>query len=247
MSLLEPTPQQKQMFTIMNSGAGFVNPLQAGSSDLDSNLKGVPAQGTTLTGHLADVTYGPILTGAGLTTALITSMNTSASTGLGGVSTLTTYGNKAVDEFSQRMRIADQYTNISKRFTGVDPACSAHSGVMGVVKDIGQTAMDAYNTVMDTMSSAITALDDAITKGLDTVAALATQAVTAINAGIAQATAFVNKITTAIADEVSELARQAQASTFAWLSGVLPDWFGDTCKGDITDKVSSPALKAAAS
>lgn len=246
MAQLPATPKQKEIFQLMNQGKGFVSPLTAGSSAISGSIAGVAGHASSLTSALSNPTYGTIVAGAGITTALIANLTSSAAKGAASVTQLTDYGKKATEEFSQRMRVADSYTNISKRFTDVDPACSAHSGVFGVVKNIGQTAMDTYHTVMTGLESAMTALNNAISKGLSTVAALAAAAVAKINAAIAAATAFANKIVQAIEDEVAELARQLAASTHAWLASALPDWFGDQCKGELTTQVSTPELKAAA-
>lgn len=246
MALKVPTQKEKDIFSVLNKGNGFINPLSQGSSALIGNLSQVGGLTTTLTTNLTHPQYGSILTNAGLSAALITSMTTSVSKGVETVSTLVDYGTKAVGEFSQRMRIADSYASISKRFTGVDPGCSAHSGVFGVVKSIGQTAMDTYHSVVSTANSLMSELNSAIQLGLNTVANLAQQVFTAINNAIAAATAFANKVVQAIQDELAEVARQIAASTNAWLASNLPDWFDDECKSDLTNSVASPQLKAAA-
>lgn len=246
MAVLPATPAQKNMFNIMQSGTGFVNPLDAGSSAISGKIAGVAGHVSSLTTAMADPTHGAALTAAGFTTAKLTALTASATKGAEHVTKLTEYGAKATAEFSQRMRVADQYKNTMMRFTGTDVGCSAHTGVMGMVQDAGQKAMDAYHSVMDTMDKAITALNDAIAKGLATVAQLATAAMTAINHAIQAATDFANKVIKGIEDEAAELAKQLSASTHAWLATHLPDWFSDSCKAPITNHVSSPALKTAA-
>lgn len=246
MALADVTDKQKQLFQLMNQGAAFTNPLQAGSAALTGNLSASTGHLSTLTTNLTNATYSKQLAAAGLTSTVITSMTSKVASAGSTVSTLTSYGDKAVEEFSQRARIADNYRSISRRFTGVDPGCSSLDGVMGVVKSIGQSAMDAYNAVMGTVNSAIGALNTAIKNGIADVSALATKAMAAINDGIAKATEFANKVTQMIADEAAELARQTAASVHAWLSGVLPDWFDDSCKSNVMDKVATPALKNAA-
>lgn len=246
MALAPVTDKQKQLFQLMNQGKAFVNPLISGSSALTSSLGQSAGHISTLTTNLNNATYKTQLANAGMTSTILTSMTTGAAAGAAAVTTLRNYGDKSVAETSQRLRVSEQYNSVSKRFTGVDPGCSSHNGVMGVVKSIGQTAMDGYNTVVDTANKALKAVNDAIAAGVASVTALAQQAVSAVNAAIAKATEFANKVTQMIADEVAELARQTAAATHAWLAGVLPDWFGDECKGQVLDKVGTPALKSTA-
>lgn len=245
MALAPVTDKQKQLFQLMNQGKAFVNPLIPGSSGLTSSISQSAGHVSTLTTNLNNATYKTQLANAGLTPSVLTSMTTGAAAGSAAVTTLRNYGDKSIAETSQRLRVAEQYNTVSKRFTGVDPGCSSHNGVMGVVKSLGQTAMDGYNSVVASANTAMKAVNDAIAKGVADVTALAQKAVTAVNAAVAKATEFANKVTQMIADEVAELARQVAASTHAWLAGVLPDWFGDECKGQVLDKVSTPELKSA--
>lgn len=243
---LDPTDKQKQLFQLMNQGKAFVNPLNAGSSALTGSLAATAGHVSTLTTNLTNPTYKAQLENAGLSSTVLTSMASGAVAGAATVATLRKYGDASVAETSQRLRVADQYNTVSKRFTGVDPGCSSHSGVLGVVKQLGQDAMDGYHTVIDTANKAIKAVNDAIAQGVASITALAQQALTKINAAIAKATEFANKVAQMIADEAAELARQIAASTHAWLAGVLPDWFGDECKDQVLDKVATPELKSAA-
>lgn len=245
MALSPVTDKQKQLFQLMNQGKAFMNPLNAGSAALSGAISESAGHISRLTNNLNNPLYADKLQAAGITPTLLTSMTAGAAAGAAAVVTLKTYGDQSVSEFSQRARIADNYRSISQRFTGVDPGCSSLSGVMGVVKDLGQSAMDICHSVMDTANSAIAALNSAIESGLSAIDNIIQQALGAINSAISQATAFVNKVTTMIADEVEELARQAQAAVNGWLAGVLPDWFGDECKGELMDTVGTPALKSA--
>ncbi|AZV02259.1 hypothetical protein Arno18_73 [Pectobacterium phage Arno18] len=240
--MAEPTQQQKDIFKLFEQGKGFKSPLDAGSASLTGSISS--AQGAAAT--LATAT-NPELAAAGLTPALLANFQTKTTEATGTVTQLTEYGTKATAEFSQRMRVADKYASTAQRFTGVDVGCSAHSGVFGVVNSLGQQAMDTYNEVMNTAQEAIDTLNNAIAQGTALVQGMIDDAVNAINDAITKATEFAQKVVTMIADEAEELARQIAASTHAWLAGVLPDWFGDSCKGSMTDKVSSPELKAAAS
>lgn len=246
MALAPVTDKQKELFQLMNQGKAFLNPLQSGSSALKGSLSASTGHLSTLTTNLTNPTYSQQLAAAGLTTAVITNMSGKITSAGSTVSTLTSYGDKAVTEFSQRARIADNYRSISQRFTGVDPGCSSMNGVMGVVKSVGQNAMDAYNTVVGAANSAIAAVNSAIQQGVANITALAQKALTAINDAIAKATEFANKVVQMIEDEAAELARQTAASVHAWLAGVLPDWFNDECKSDMMDTVGTPALKNAA-
>lgn len=242
---LEPTDKQKQLFQLMNQGKAFVNPLIAGSAALTGSMAATAGHVSTLTTNLTNPAYQSQFASGGMTSTILTSMTTGAAAGAAAVVTLRNYGDTSVAETSQRLRIADNYNSVSKRFTGVDPGCSSANGVMGVVKEIGQNAMDAYNSVVSTVNSAMKAINDAIAAGVATITNLITQAVSAVNAAIAQATEFANKVVNMIKDEAEELARQAAAATHAWLAGVLPDWFGDDCKSAVLDKVGTPELKAA--
>lgn len=246
MALAPVTDKQKQLFQLMNQGKAFVNPLQAGSSALTGAIGASAGHASTLTTNLNNATYKTQLANAGLTPTVITNLTAGVATAGKTVSTLTAYGDTSVAETSQRLRIAENYNAVSQRFTGVDPGCSSHNGVMGVVKDLGQKAMDTYHTVMDNVNAAMKAVNDAIAAGVATITDLAQKAYAAINTAIAKATEFANKVVQMIEDEAAEIARQLAASTHAWLAATLPDWFGDECKGQVLDKVSSPALKQTA-
>lgn len=246
MALAPVTDKQKELFQLMNQGKAFVNPLNSGSVALTTSLSATAGHVSTLINNLTNPTYKSQFEQGGMTSTILTSAANGAIAGAGTVATLKSYGDKSVLETSQRLRIADQYNTVSRRFTGVDPGCSSHSGVMGVVKSIGQSAMDGYNTVITAANQAMKAINDAIAKGTAIISDLIQKAMTQINAAIAKATEFANKVTQMIADEAAELARQAAAATNAWLAGVLPDWFGDECKGEVLDKVGTPALKTAA-
>lgn len=247
MAIKIPTQQEKDAYNLLSQGKGLVSPLTSGSANITSELGNVAGHVTDVTGHLTNGTPAvqAALAGAGLTAGLMTSLSQSSTAGAKSVSTLVDYGHKATAEFSQRMRVADSYKSITERFTGVDTGCSAHSGVFGVVQDIGQQAMDTYHSAMNAISSAMTTLNNAIQQGLATIQQIASDVVAKINAGIAAATAFANKIIKAIEDEAKELAKQLAASTHAWLASALPDWFGDSCKGSLTNHVATPELKAA--
>lgn len=246
MALPPVTEKQKELFQLMNQGKAFINPLNAGSAALTSSIAGSKTHAGTLTTNLNNPIYKDQLASAGLTPVVITNMVTGATTGAAALTKLTTYGDQSVAETSQRLRVADSYNTVSKRFTGVDPGCSSHSGVMGVVKGLGQQAVDGYHTVMETVNKAMKDVNDAIAAGVATITPLAQKALAAINSAVAKATEFANKVTQMIADELQELTRQLSASTHAWLASTLPDWFDDECKGDVLDKVSSPELKATA-
>lgn len=246
MATTQVTDKQIQLFQLMNQGTAFTNPLRSGSSALTSNLSASTNHLSLLNTNLTNPTYSQQLSAAGLTSSLITSMSGKVTSAGSTISTLTTYGDKAVEEFSQRLRIADNYDSITKKFTGVDNGCSSTSGVMSVVQSYGQAAMDTYNSVISSANSAISALNTAIKNGVSNIGVLAANAAAAINNAINKATEFANRVTQMIADETAEIARQTAASVHAWLSGVLPDWFDDPCKGDILNKVSTPALKNAA-
>lgn len=245
MALAPVTDKQKQLFQLMNQGKAFVNPLISGSAGLTGSLSATAGHVSTLTSNLTNPTYKSQFEQSGMTSTILTSAATGAVAGAGTVATLRTYGDKSIAETSQRLRVADQYNTVSKRFTGVDPGCSSHSGVMGVVKDLGQKAMDGYQSVVDAANKAMAAINDAIAKGTAVITDLIQKAMTQINAAIAKATEFANKVKQMIQDEIDELARQVAASTHAWLAGVLPDWFGDECKDQVLDKVSTPELKSA--
>lgn len=244
--MLEPTAQQKNLFHIMNSGKGFQNPLEGGSSALSGKLSGVASHVSGLTSLIGDPTHGSVLSGAGLTAGLMTKFTASATKGTEHVTKLVSYGQKSVGEFSQRMQIANSYSSTMKRFTDSDPGCGPFSGAMGVAQHIGQAAMDTYHSVMETVDHVIAQLNDAIQKGLNTVAAIAAQVTTAINNAIAAAEAFANKVVTAIEDELNHIADMVTTSAHAWLSSHLTSWFGDSCKSDTVNKISTPALKTAA-
>lgn len=239
----EMTGQGKEIFSLLKSGNGFSNPLITGAAVLG----GTVAASTSLVSSISSVSDPTVkdkLIAAGLTTALLSSFSTSLGSTTTTTNTLTQYGQKSVDEFSQRMQVAKGYSNVMGA-AGEQVGCTPFSGIMGVATEYGQQAMDLINTSIDTVNGVLRDLKDAIDKGLGTVSSLASQAVTAINQGIAKITAYANEVTQMIADEAALIADYLKTNINGFLAGILPDWFDDACKTGVIDSIATPEMKDA--
>lgn len=239
----EMTGQGKEIFSLLKSGNGFSNPLITGAAVLG----GTVAASTSLVSSISSVSDPTVkdkLIAAGLTTALLSSFSTSLGSTTTTTNTLTQYGQKSVDEFSQRMQVAKGYSNVMGA-AGEQVGCTPFSGIMGVATEYGNKAMDLINTSIDTVNGVLSDLQDAINKGLDTISSLASQAVTAINQGIAKITAYANEVTQMIADEAALIADYLKTNINGFLAGVLPDWFDDACKTGVIDSIATPEMKDA--
>lgn len=239
----EMTGQGKEIFSLLKSGNGFSNPLITGAAVLG----GTVAASTSLVSSISSVSDPTVkdkLIAAGLTTALLSSFSTSLGSTTTTTNTLTQYGQKSVDEFSQRMQVAKGYSNVMGA-AGEQVGCSPFSGIMGVATEYGNKAMDLINTSIDAVNSVLSDLQDAIDQGLATIEELASQAVTAINQGIAKITAYANEVTQMIADEAALIADYLKTNINGFLAGVLPDWFDDACKTGVIDSIATPEMKDA--
>lgn len=239
----EMTEQGKGIFNLLKSGNGFSNPLITGAAILGGTI----AASTSLVSSLSSVSDPTVqdkLIAAGLTVALLSSFTTSLGSTTSTTNTLTKYGQKSVDEFSQRMQVAKGYSNVMGA-AGEQVGCTPFSGIMGVATEYGNKAMDLINTSIDAVNSVLSDLQDAIDKGLGTISELATQAVTAINQGIAKITAYANEVTQMIADEAALIADYLKTNINGFLAGVLPDWFDDACKTGVIDSIATPEMKDA--
>ncbi|URY12534.1 hypothetical protein [Shigella phage ESh20] len=239
----EMTEQSKEIFNLLKTGNGFSNPLITGAAVLGGTI----AASQSLVNSISSVTdpaTQQILVAAGLTTALLGSFTTSLGSTTSTTSTLTEYGQKSVDEFSQRMQVAKGYSNVMGA-AGEQVGCTPFSGIMGVATEYGNKAMDLINTSIDAVNSVLSDLQDAIDQGLDTISELATQAVTAINEGIAKITAYANEVTQMIADEAALIAEYLKTNINGFLANVLPSWFDDSCKTGVIDTIATPEMKEA--
>ena len=240
------TDQTKQIFSLMQSGKAFKNPLASASSALSSNISSGTSGMNTLKSNLTNPNAQTALQNAGINTTLLTSgagaLTSSAST----VTSLVSYGQTSVNEFSQRMQLAEGYKSSYESLTGTSAGCSPFNSVMGVVQGIGQSAMNAYNTVMSSVNSAISALNDAIAKGLSTIQDLAAAAYAKINELITKAKEFAQKVVDMIAEEASLIADYLKTQASAFMAKYMPDWFKDSCKSAVTNNVATDELKAAA-
>lgn len=237
----EMTGQGKEIFSLLKSGNGFSNPLITGAAVLG----GTVAASTSLVSSISSVSDPTVkdkLIAAGLTTALLSSFSTSLGSTTTTTNTLTQYGQKSVDEFSQRMQVAKGYSNVMGA-AGEQVGCSPFSGIMGVATEYGNKAMDLINTSIDAVNSVLSDLQDAIDKGLATISDLATQAVTAINDGMAKITAYANEVAQMIADEAALIADYLKTNINGFLAGILPDWFDDSCKSGVIDSIATPEMK----
>lgn len=239
----EMTGQGKEIFSLLKSGNGFSNPLITGAAVLG----GTVAASTSLVSSISSVSDPTVkdkLIAAGLTTALLSSFSTSLGSTTTTTNTLTQYGQKSVDEFSQRMQVAKGYSNVMGA-AGEQVGCTPFSGIMGVATEYGNKAMDLINTSIDAVNGVLSDLQDAINKGLDTISSLASQAVTAINQGIAKITAYANEVTQMIADEAALIADYLKTNINGFLANVLPSWFDDACKTGVIDTIATPEMKEA--
>lgn len=239
----EMTGQGKEIFSLLKSGNGFSNPLITGAAVLGGTVAASQSLVTSI-GSVSDPATQQILIAAGLTTALLSSFTTSLGSTTSTTTTLTDYGQKSVDEFSQRMQVAKGYSNVMGA-AGEQVGCTPFSGIMGVATEYGNKAMDLINTSIDAVNSVLSDLQDAIDKGLDTISELATQAVTAINDGIAKITAYANEVAQMIADEAALIADYLKTNINGFLANVLPDWFNDDCKTGVIDTIATPEMKDA--
>lgn len=239
----EMTGQGKEIFSLLKSGNGFSNPLITGAAVLGGTVAASQSLITSIS-SVSDPATQQILIAAGLTTVILSSFTTSLGSTTSTTTTLTNYGQKSVDEFSQRMQVAKGYSNVMGA-VGEQVGCTPFSGIMGVATEYGNKAMDLINTSIDAVNSVLSDLQDAIDKGLATISNLATQAVTAINQGIAKITAYANEVTQMIADEAALIADYLKTNINGFLAGVLPDWFDDACKTGVIDSIATPEMKDA--
>lgn len=239
----EMTGQGKEIFSLLKSGNGFSNPLITGAAVLGGTVAASQSLITSIS-SVSDPATQQILIAAGLTTALLSSFTTSLGSTASTTTTLTNYGQKSVDEFSQRMQVAKGYSNVMGA-AGEQVGCTPFSGIMGVATEYGNKAMDLINTSIDAVNSVLSDLQDAIDKGLATISDLATQAVTAINDGMAKITAYANEVAQMIADEAALIADYLKTNINGFLAGILPDWFDDACKTGVIDSIATPEMKDA--
>lgn len=179
----------------------------------------------------------------------MTLMNSGASAltaSVSAVTTLVAYGQTSINEFSQRMQLAEGYKSSYESFTGQPAGCGPFKSVMGVAQGVGQSAMNAYNTVMDKVNSAISAVNSAIASGMEKLQELAEKAYAMINELLDKAKEFAQKIVDMIAEEAKLIADYLKVQANAFMAKYMPDWFKDTCKSDVTNAVASNELKAAA-
>lgn len=239
----EMTGQGKEIFSLLKSGNGFSNPLITGAAVLGGTVAASQSLITSIS-SVSDPATQQILIAAGLTTVILSSFTTSLGSTTSTTTTLTNYGQKSVDEFSQRMQVAKGYSNVMGA-TGEQVGCTPFSGIMGVATEYGNKAMDLINTSIDAVNSVLSDLQDAIDKGLATISNLATQAVTAINEGMAKITAYANEVAQMIADEAALIADYLKTNINGFLAGILPDWFDDSCKSGVIDSIATPEMKDA--
>lgn len=239
----EMTGQGKEIFSLLKSGNGFSNPLITGAAVLGGTVAASQSLITSIS-SVSDPATQQILIAAGLTTAILSSFTTSLGSTASTTTTLTNYGQKSVDEFSQRMQVAKGYSNVMGA-AGEQVGCTPFSGIMGVATEYGNKAMDLINTSIDAVNSVLSDLQDAIDKGLATISDLATQAVKAINEGMAKITAYTNEVAQMIADEAALIADYLKTNINGFLANVLPDWFDDACKTGVIDKIATPEMKDA--
>lgn len=107
----EMTGQGKEIFNLLKSGNGFSNPLITGAAVLGGTVAASQSLITSIS-SVSDPATQQILIAAGLTTALLSSFTTSLGSTTSTTTTLTEYGQKSVDEFSQRMQVAKGYSNV---------------------------------------------------------------------------------------------------------------------------------------
>lgn len=239
----EMTGQGKEIFSLLKSGNGFSNPLITGAAVLGGTVAASQSLITSIS-SVSDPATQQILIAAGLTTVILSSFTTSLGSTTSTTTTLTNYGQKSVDEFSQRMQVAKGYSNVMGA-VGEQVGCTPFSGIMGVATEYGNKAMDLINTSIDAVNSVLSDLQDAIDKGLATISNLATQAVTAINEGMAKITAYANEVAQMIADEAALIADYLKTNINGFLAGILPDWFDDSCKSGVIDSIATPEMKDA--
>ena len=239
----EMTEQGKEIFNLLKSGNGFTNPLITGAAVLGGTIAASQSLVSSI-GSVSDPTVQDKLIAAGLTAALLSSFTTSLGSTTSTTNTLTEYGQKSVDEFSQRMQVAKGYSNVMGA-AGEQVGCTPFSGIMGVATEYGNKAMELINTSLDAVNDVLSDLQDAIDQGLATIEELASQAVTAINEGIAKATAYASEVTQMIADEAAMIAEYLKTNINGFLANVLPDWFNDDCKTGVIDTISTPEMKEA--
>lgn len=239
----EMTEQGKEIFNLLKSGNGFTNPLITGAAVLGGKIAASQSLVSSI-GSVSDPTVQDKLIAAGLTAALLSSFTTSLGSTTSTTNTLTEYGQKSVDEFSQRMQVAKGYSNVMGA-AGEQVGCTPFSGIMGVATEYGNKAMELINTSLDAVNDVLSDLQDAIDQGLATIEELASQAVTAINEGIAKITAYASEVTQMIADEAAMIAEYLKTNINGFLANVLPDWFNDDCKTGVIDTIATPEMKEA--
>lgn len=239
----EMTEQGKDIFNLLKSGNGFTNPLITGAAVLGGTITASQSLVSSI-GSVSDPIVQDKLIAAGLTAALLSSFTTSLGSTTSTTNTLTEYGQKSVDEFSQRMQVAKGYSNVMGA-AGEQVGCTPFSGIMGVATEYGNKAMELINTSLGAVNDVLSDLQDAIDQGLATIEELASQAVTAINEGIAKVTAYASEVTQMIADEAAMIAEYLKTNINGFLANVLPDWFNDDCKTGVIDTIATPEMKEA--
>lgn len=241
MHSLQEKKNGKQIFNLLKSGKGFSNPLQSGLSLVGGKVSSL----SSLSSSISSVNNPAIkaqLAAAGLTTGVLSNFTSSLGSVTSTTKTLVDYGQKSVEEFSQRMHAASNYMSTLSRM-GEKTSCSIFSDVMSVATDLGKKAMDAVNSAMDAVNDVMSQLQDAINKGLNTISSLASKAVSAINKGIQKMSEYASQVTKMIEDEAKKLADYLKTSAEGFLADILPDWFNDSCKSGIVDQIATPEMK----